>query len=279
LIDRIQSLSPAVPLIELLTLLSLVQVRLHRGVLKLRHREEVIQLLDSSRFKSVSAYPPKVRGYLGRMREDLAVQRFNLATVLQEWNTLPTTARTGWLKRRRDAPADKAQFWADKEIESVAEHELATLGLAATFLDDVPEGGEHYKKLRVLEMLLVHDLAEARLGDQLPANADVKAEIEALWKYGAFTTYRGVGNIWWMPKLFEEFCEGTTIDARIAQDFDRLQFMLQARIYRDGMSEEGRAECEQTAEKFTTDTVRHIWQNLLPGFPAPSRFEPLPPRY
>ncbi len=279
LLDRIHSQSPIVPLIELLTLLSLVQVRLHRGVLKQKHRDDVLGLLTSDRFQNVSAYPPKVRGYIARMKEDLATESFNLSTVLQEWNMLAQTARTGWLKRRRDASPELAGFWKGREIESVAEHELATLGLAVTFLDRAPLGIERYSKLRVLEMLLVHDLAESRLGDQLPENADVEAEMEAMWMYGAFATYRGVGNIWWMPERFEEFCKGHTIESQIARDLDRLQFMLQARIYRAGMSDESALECEKTAEKLTTDTVRNIWQNLLSGFPAPARFEPIPPLY
>jgi 5'-deoxynucleotidase YfbR-like HD superfamily hydrolase len=125
-------------------------------------------------------------------------------------------------------------------------------------------------------MLLVHDLAEGRLGDRLPGSTDPEAEQEILWEYGAFATYRGLGNMWRIPELFREFTADESIDAQVAQDFDRLQFLLQSRSYADGMSDEERRGCEATLGRIKTETVRTIEQ-VLRGHPAPPRFTPPEP--
>jgi 5'-deoxynucleotidase YfbR-like HD superfamily hydrolase len=120
-------------------------------------------------------------------------------------------------------------------------------------------------------MLLIHDLAEARLGDPI-GESNSEAEQEVLWQYGAFATYRDVADLWRIPKLFQEFAECQTIDAKVAQDLDRLQFVLQARLYSDGMPARERVECEKTGDKLKTATVRAIAE-LLRDYPAPRRFK------
>ena len=159
-------------------------------------------------------------------------------------------------------------YWRGKRIESVAEHTFNAMALVQAFLVNHPEGTERYNKIKILEMLQIHDLAEAWVGDLL--QADPRAERDILWRYGAFATYRGAGDLWRIPELFEEFAQGQTIEAKIAQDIDRLQFMLQARLYRGGMSDEERQMCERTSAKLVTETVNRI-RVLLEDFPGPDR--------
>jgi 5'-deoxynucleotidase YfbR-like HD superfamily hydrolase len=277
LLDRIVSAKAGqLPLIEFVTLLSLVQVRNREGRLRRAHRRIVLDLLESERVRERPSLPPKVRGYLGRMKEDLSTADFNLASVLQDWISLAGLERSGWLRRRGDASEEFAEFWTGKRLESVAEHKLMAMGLAETFLQENGGSPEGYSKRRVIEMLLVHDLAEGRLGDQLPGSTDPQAEQEVLWEYGAFATYRGFGNMWRIPELFREFTADESVDAQVAQDFDRLQFLLQARTYAGGMSDRERRGCEATLGKIRTETVRAIEQ-LLRAHPSSPRFAPPEP--
>lgn len=278
LIDRIRSGPPDLPsLIELLTLLALVQVRNLNRTLRPWHRQETLALLTGPRLANRHLLPPNVRGYVERIAEDLQMDDFRLATVLEEWGGLTQILRTGWLRRRRDAIGDAADFWKDVRIESVAEHLVGVLGLSEAFLTMNPKGEEIYDKNRIIRMLLIHDLAESRLGDLLSKYSNPSAEEVVLWKYAAFSTYRGIGDIWHIPQLLQEFNRGQTIEARIAKDLDRLQFVLQARVYSDGMSKIERDGCEAACKKITTATVRGI-ERLLRTYPPERRLNPPEPR-
>src|SRR5262249_32760241 len=156
------------------------------------------------------------------------------------------------------ALGDQIAFWKDRRIESVAEHTLSTVALARTFLNPLGSGAESYDRARVIDMLLCHDLAEAWVGDRIGGEVDQEVEAETLWKYGAFATYRGVSNLWRIPELFAEFAHQYTIDARVARDLDRAQFILQARAYKDGMSANELEQCEKAEGRLTTETVREI---------------------
>lgn len=105
----------------------------------------------------------------------------------------------------------------------------------------------------------------------MPGRTDPELEQEVLWQYGAFATYPGLGDLWRILELFSEFTKGATLDARIAQDFDRLQFLLQSRLYSQGMTSAQRDECEKTRNKITTATVRGILETLT-NFPVLPRF-------
>ena len=264
------------PLIELLTLLSLVQVRNLNGTLRNSHRAAVKALLRGPQLREIHLLPPNIRGFIERVGEDLEMDGFRLSTVREEWSALSKIERTGWLRRRRDALGDHAAFWQDVRIESVAEHLVGVLGLAEIFLvTNPPEGPEKYDKRRVIEMILVHDLAESRLGDQLPKYNDAKQEEVALWKYGAFATYRGIGDLWRVPILLQEFNKGETDSAKVAKDLDRLQFILQARAYAAGMSEDELAACENASHNILTSTVRAI-EKIVAGPLPPARFQTPP---
>lgn len=268
LLDRIRARGAQSALIEILTVLSLVQVRNQHRTLRPQDRESVLALLKGEQLSQRHALPPKIRGYFRRVEEDLNLESFSLSTVLQEWIQLNNTPRTGWLRRRGESTGHHTDFWRGLRIESVSEHCFSAMAIAQTFLSSAPNGDEQYSKNKVIEILQIHDLAEAWIGDLL--QADPKAEQEVLWQYGAFATYRGIGDLWRIPELFQEFVQGQTIEARIAQDLDRLQFMLQARIYQEGMSEQERMSCERTAGKLVTGTVNRIC-NLLKDFPGSKR--------
>jgi 5'-deoxynucleotidase YfbR-like HD superfamily hydrolase/nucleoside phosphorylase len=264
------------PLIELLTVLSLVQVRNLNATLRPRHRQAILDLLAGPQLRDQHLLPEKVRGYIDRIAEDLQIKDFRLSTVREEWSGLSKIERTGWLRRRRDAVGEHLAFWEGLRIESVAEHLVGVLALAEIFLTSRPVGEEIYDKRKVIEMILIHDLAESRLGDLLPKYTDPKQEEIALWQYGAFETYRGIGDLWRVPALLKEFNRGETVEAQIAKDLDGLQFILQARAYADGMSEDEKLGCEKASHSIRTATVRAIEKIVAGAIPQARFVTPIP---
>ena len=84
---------------------------------------------------------------------------------------------------------------------------------------------------RALELALVHDLPEIRIGDlprtagrYLPEGAKATAEISALTELLAPLGERG-------PALLAEFEAGETAEARLVRACDKLQLMIKVFVY------------------------------------------------
>lgn len=128
--------------------------------------------------------------------------------------------RTGWVLR--GVPAGEA--------ESVAAHSwgvsLVALALAELHPEPVDVG-------RLLSMCLLHDLAESVLGDlpgpattYLPSGAKQAAERHVL-----ADTLAGLPFAPAWQALWEEFEAGSTVEAQLARDADRLDMLIQAAGY------------------------------------------------
>lgn len=161
--------------------------------------------------------------------------------LLRRLLNLKTTPRTGWLDR--GVPQE--------DTESVADHILMT-----TLLGWITAGDE-LDRDRVLKLSLVHDLAEAIIGDPPPYDRDevppaahidavrhffsrrhVRSEegkrAKALVEHAAMAELAGL-----MPEhaareiseLWREYEAQATPEARFAKDVDRFEAFLQARAY------------------------------------------------
>lgn len=92
---------------------------------------------------------------------------------------------------------------------------------------------------KCIQMALVHDLAEATVGDITPhcgvSDRDkhrMEAEAMARMTTGLLGTALGAGRI---LSLWEEYERGTTEEAKLVKDLDKLEMTLQALEYeRDG---------------------------------------------
>lgn len=91
-----------------------------------------------------------------------------------------------------------------------------------------------YSKETILRMLLLHDLAEARTGDIITlekGREDMENEKSFFDYYEyicSFPHIYGLGN---RKNDWDEFIENSTINAKIANDIDKIEPLVQAYIY------------------------------------------------
>lgn len=139
----------------------------------------------------------------------------DLAELLLELQVLDRVPRSGYLLRGVSDP------------ESVSEHSFHTTFLAWALAFEEPG----LDRLRVMELALVHDLAEVRTGDlprtaaaYLPAGAKATAEMKAagdlLFPLGERAT-----------DLVAEYQAGETPEARFVGLCDKLQLLIKTTVY------------------------------------------------
>jgi putative hydrolase of HD superfamily len=98
---------------------------------------------------------------------------------------------------------------------------------------------------RAMEIALLHDLAELRVGDlprtaarYFPPGAKKAAETAAMADVLAPLAERGI-------PLYEEYQQGTTLEARLVKACDKLQLMLKVAVY----------------ERWGTGALGEFWDN------------------
>lgn len=135
-----------------------------------------------------------------------------------ELNHLKQLFRQGWL--RVGIPPERC--------ESVAEHSLfvALLGL---FVADgfFPEADAS----KVVRIALLHDLGEAYAGDITPHDGVDKAAKHALERRAVETIFGKLPRAAEYLALWDEYEHGTSFEARLVRQLDRLEMGLQACVY------------------------------------------------
>lgn len=157
------------------------------------------------------------------------------------------------------------QGWVDKlsitKPESVADHtySMAIMGMIISDL-------ENYNSEKIIKMVLLHDLAESKIGDYPPGQIDLerKNEIENI----AFlkiledlpnsikTQYQ---NIW------EEYQENNSPESQIVHQIDKLEMALQAKTYQnEGHSKEKLESFFDTAKKeISNPKLKELFRNII----------------
>lgn len=171
-----------------------------------------------------------------------------LIDLLLEVQGLDRVPRLGYLLRGISDP------------ESISEHSWQVALLCWILADREPEVDSR----KVLEMALIHDLAELRLGDlprtaarYLPRGAKKTAEAAALSEILAPLGDRSTS-------LFDEYAQGTSPEARLVKACDKLQLMLKVSVY-ESWGAGGLAEFWENPDNFPDGgfaTVREIFDQL-----------------
>ena len=169
--------------------------------------------------------------------------RHDLLTLFRTLERLKRTPRTGW-GDRGVPPA---------EVESVADHTLLTALIAWVAATDDPALDAD----RVLKLALIHDMAEAIVGDQPPYEAHQvppREDIDGLRAFFGVRHLRTADNaarkrqaeddaandlLALMPDviaaeirgLWQEYEAQSTPEARFVKQVDRLEAFLQSRTY------------------------------------------------
>lgn len=160
-------------------------------------------------------------------------KRISLGYFLNQLYNIKNEDRLGWVKR------------GIKNPEKVSSHTYGAYLLGRICLPTVIDGYNNYNKSTVLDMILIHDLAEAIIGDATPDMIDEahkKREKNTFEKIGLLGTYfhNDVANIeiiWRNFEIAKEYSavSDDNINAIIANDLDKLDNLHQLYIYRDNI--------------------------------------------
>lgn len=138
----------------------------------------------------------------------------DIVKFLQESGILKRTQRTGWV--------DVGVF----EPESVADHSYRTAVLCMLYGDL-----KNLDVLKMLRMALIHDLAEAIIGDLMPSQKSLqtkKEEEDAICELlGLLPERLGKDYL----KVWTEYLQGKTQEAKAARQIDKIEMALQAKEY------------------------------------------------
>ena len=159
----------------------------------------------------------------------------------------------------------RRQGWIDKlsisHPESVADHSysMATMGMIISDL-------ENYNFEKIIKMILLHDLAESRIGDYTPGQIDLKKkndiENEAFLKIleDLPMTVKPQYQIIW-----KEYLENSSPESKIVHQLDRLEMALQAKTYQDeGYPVEKLESFFESAKKdINNSKLKEIFRNIV----------------
>jgi len=131
--------------------------------------------------------------------------------LLDEALTLKETIRAGWVRVGVENP------------ESVAAHSWGICWLVLAV--DVPNIDQH----KALQLAVIHDMAEARVGDITPYDG-ISREEKQKRERSAINLMLGQRPD--LKVLWDEYEAGTSAESRLVHDLDRLDMALQAVRYR-----------------------------------------------
>jgi putative hydrolase of HD superfamily len=145
-----------------------------------------------------------------------------ILAYLRRLGRLKNTPRSGWRLR------------GIRECESVADHAYRVTHLVMVLADTLAARGTRLDAARALRMAQIHEIGESIIGD-IPRSADSPLSDELKRKAEAAAVERitaPLGSIGAdYRRLWQEFEEAQTIEARLVRAADRLEMLVQAGEY------------------------------------------------
>ena len=131
------------------------------------------------------------------------------------------------------------QGWIDKisldSPESVADHSYS-MAIMSMVISDL----ENYNSEKILKMVLLHDLAESKIGDYTPdqISKEKKKELENKAFFEIVRNLPDSVRTQYL-KIWHEYQEKNSPESKIVYQIDRLEMVLQAKLYqKEGHSKE-----------------------------------------
>lgn len=155
-----------------------------------------------------------------------------LLELQQRILSLKLLPRTGWLQRGLS------------NVESVAEHTFGVATMALFIGDQIPD----LDRGRLLAIALLHDLAEALIGD-LPASARRHIGVavkQAAERQALIELMTGLPQAEEYLELWTEYAQASSREARLVKALDQLEMLLQALAY----------------ERAGSRTMAEFWEDL-----------------
>ena len=157
------------------------------------------------------------------------------------------------------------QGWIDKlglsAPESVADH-CYSMALMSMIISDI----EEYDSEKILKMVLIHDLAESITGDLTPEQINKerkrryedKSFLEIIQKFPEPLRKKYL-------EIWKEYQENTTKEANLVHQIDKLEMVLQAKIYeKEGHSKEKlKPFFESAKEEITNPKLKELFRKIV----------------
>ncbi len=140
--------------------------------------------------------------------------------------------------------------------ESVAEHSFSTTFIAYVMSQLLPE----VDALKLINMCLVHDLAEARIGD---LNAVHKKYVTADENKALEDATAGLSFGHNLVELTREFNDGRTAEARLARDADQIALILELKELIDIGYEPPKTWIQNVIDRLQTETGKKIGEAVM----------------
>ncbi|KAI9207387.1 HD domain-containing protein [Polychytrium aggregatum] len=164
----------------------------------------------------------------------------NILKFLHTIENLKVTKRTGWIEHKIANP------------ESIADH-MHRMGVMAMLLNDPA-----VDRNRVIQMAIVHDLAESIAGDIAPSSGmskEAKAQLEKQAMDSLVAMLEGSLEAREIESLFMEYEDGTTPEAVIVKDLDKFEMIVQAFEYEQRNDADLQSFFDSTRGKFKHPTI------------------------
>lgn len=208
--------------IEVHTLCSLAQHRHAIGKLAKDNRQSLIKIIKEV-INNNKINHDRLRTYIRMIYKHIKQEHFCIGSIFNSYYQIKFEKRKGWLDREI------------KNGESVADHMYGAYLIALYLLPDTWKEEPNYSKREIIEMLLIHDLAEAIVHDIPPdkktdrhkqEESQIYDEIEVLGTYDGLADLKNVAALW------RNFEAGQTFNAKVAKEIDILENWVQLQIYK-----------------------------------------------
>lgn len=217
--------------LDIVTLFSIYQYRLDNPEIEKQYGKILIDLAEKI-LQSTKIQSRTIINYIITFKQLVTNNPYK--NITDEIYRVKLIKREGWVRRRVTEP------------ESIADHMYGCYMLGVFFLPNnvqqcidyhIPDIDNYrdYSKQAILEMLLLHDFAEVKIGDIVTQEKELKDKEEEnkFFDYYeflcSFPHIYGLGN---QKKAWNEFIGNSTINAKIANDIDKIEPLIQANIYK-----------------------------------------------
>lgn len=142
--------------------------------------------------------------------------------LIEEIGVLKYLPRTGW------------RFRGIKDAESIADHCYRVSLLAMILADVLTEQDVPLDVEKVMRIALLHEVAEARIGDlPFPALKYIPEELKVAGERAAVESmFESFGPLQQKYiRLWDEFEQGTSIEGKLVRTADKLELMIQVLEY------------------------------------------------
>lgn len=170
-----------------------------------------------------------------------------------------------FLKTAANLKKISRQGWIDKlsinDPESVADHtySMAIMGMVLSDL-------KNYDTEKILKMVLLHDLAEAKIGDYTPNQLSKENKIEIENNTFNEIIEKLPGNIKSnYSEIWKEYQDSISKEAMLVHQIDRLEMALQAKVYqKEGHSTDKLNSFFEYAKKDIVDpTLKELFTKIV----------------